>query len=71
MPNLIDITKALREQRKQLVRTRRDATTLISRSVPGSDLKAATTKYLAKINAAIASVDEALKYLDEAQPTSC
>ena len=66
MHDLIDISKALREQRRQLDQARRE-TVVYSRSAPESDLKAAATEQLRKVDAAIASLDEALKHLGSPQ----
>jgi hypothetical protein len=60
MPDNIDISKQLRDQRKEYVRFRERAA-LISKQSPNSDLGAAMAELSKALDAAIASIDVALK----------
>lgn len=60
MPDNVDISRELQEQRKQYERFRERAA-LLSKSTRNSDLKFAMVEYSEKLEAAIASIDEALR----------
>jgi hypothetical protein len=60
MPDNINISEQLRDQRKEYVRFRERAA-LISRQSPNSDLGAAMAEHYKVLDAAIASIDVALE----------
>lgn len=60
MTDNINISKELRKQREQFEKFRERAA-LLSEIAPNSDLKVAMLEYSSKLDAAIASIDEALK----------
>lgn len=68
MTDYIDISQELRKQRDQYGKLREDAMRVlrILEASPGSDLKAAMEEYLVSIDAASASLDEALKTIPKA-----